>query len=180
MPHPLHILASGDDDLVKLAIFAVIGVFWVIGHLASWLKKAGTNPNARAMPRQAVTPPAIPALKQALKSAPPRLVPKVPPARLRPQQRQAAFAKRPGPPPLPPGARRPQPAYPQVPQQPPVAQVSRPAPAPRPAAPVDSVPAARPAFAASLNHWLQPDTLQKQFIITEIFQPPLGLRDLGS
>jgi len=40
-----------------------------------------------------------------------------------------------------------------------------------------SVQSPRPAFAASLNRWLKPNTLQKQFVITEIFQPPLGLRD---
>ena len=182
MPHPLHILAaSADEDLVKIVIFVIIGIFWAIGHLASWIKKAGTKPNVRPAPRPPVRPPAIPALKQALQSAPPRAVAKTPPARLKLQQRQAAFPKRPVPPPLPPGARIAPPAYAQIPQPPLIALVPRPAPAPAPrtAAPaVASVQAARPvAFAASLNRWLQPNTLQKQFVITEIFQPPLALRD---
>lgn len=31
--------------------------------------------------------------------------------------------------------------------------------------------------AAALNGWLRPETLRKQFILTEILQPPLALRD---
>ena len=38
--------------------------------------------------------------------------------------------------------------------------------------------AAKPAVdAQALASWLRPATLQKQFILTEILQPPLALRD---
>ena len=41
-----------------------------------------------------------------------------------------------------------------------------------------AITAHRPASvnAAVINRWLTPSTLQKQFILTEIFQPPLALR----
>ena len=47
-----------------------------------------------------------------------------------------------------------------------------------------AVAAARPqaapgqrASATTVSRWLNPTTLRQQFILTEIFQPPLGLRD---
>jgi hypothetical protein len=49
-------------------------------------------------------------------------------------------------------------------------QKTSPTPAPQP-------PAVKPsATAQTLNRWLNPTTLRQQFIITEIFQPPLALR----
>jgi len=182
MLHPLHIIAAtSDENFGKLVIFGIIAIIWAIGHFANWVKNAGAKPNVRPQPRPPVVPPAIPALKQALRSAPARPVGKlVAPARLMPQQRQAVFSKRPVPPPLPPRARvlRQAPAF--VPQPVQAPQAPRPAPAPRAPAPAPAMPSVqspRPAFAASLNRWLKPNTLQKQFVITEIFQPPLGLRD---
>ena len=50
--------------------------------------------------------------------------------------------------------------------------VSEARPAARPAAPA-------PADAAALSRWLNPGTLRSQFILTEILQPPLALRDPG-
>jgi hypothetical protein len=42
---------------------------------------------------------------------------------------------------------------------------------------VSATRTARPAVdAAALANWLRPATLQKQFMLTEILQPPLGLR----
>jgi hypothetical protein len=44
-----------------------------------------------------------------------------------------------------------------------------------------SAPAARPASpqvdAAALARWLQPATLRHQFMLTEVLQPPLALRE---
>jgi hypothetical protein len=69
----------------------------------------------------------------------------------------------------------------------------RPAPPPMPAAPVpvtivQEISAAAPAAHAStrqaphaaradLRHWLTPAVLQRQFILTEVLQPPLALRE---
>lgn len=38
-------------------------------------------------------------------------------------------------------------------------------------------PAGQRASAPALSRWLNPATLRQQFILTEIFQPPLALRD---
>jgi hypothetical protein len=39
-------------------------------------------------------------------------------------------------------------------------------------------PVVRPAITAtSINRWATPDTLRQQFILTEIFQPPLAMRE---
>ncbi|HTL28925.1 MAG TPA: hypothetical protein VL282_06890, partial [Tepidisphaeraceae bacterium] len=38
-------------------------------------------------------------------------------------------------------------------------------------------PAARGANALALHQWLTPQTMRRQFILTEILQPPLALRD---
>ncbi|MEA2710355.1 MAG: hypothetical protein QOF78_2956 [Phycisphaerales bacterium] len=37
-------------------------------------------------------------------------------------------------------------------------------------------PAAKSATAPTISRWLQPATLRQQFILTEVFQPPLGMR----
>jgi hypothetical protein len=49
----------------------------------------------------------------------------------------------------------------------------------QPAPPVQERPAAAGARAdaVALSRWLRPTTLKQQFILTELFQPPLALRD---
>ncbi|HUB27318.1 MAG TPA: hypothetical protein VL992_17975 [Tepidisphaeraceae bacterium] len=109
-------------------------------------------------------------------------------AKVAPPTRPAA-ARRPAAAPRPPAARRPVP--PAVGRRGPMA-APRPAPptfAPRPAAapapPQVAPPMARPAAAVSalsvdavaLRRWLNAGTLRKQFILTEIFQPPVALRE---
>jgi hypothetical protein len=73
--------------------------------------------------------------------------------------------------------RPPQPALVQAAQE----VQSAPTPMPRqPAAPQQSRPTATAApasvNAATIRRWATPSILQKQFILTEIFQPPLALR----
>ena len=53
--------------------------------------------------------------------------------------------------------------------------VQRPAPA-VPAIATPAAPAA-PADARVIARWLNPSTLRRQFMLTEIFQPPVALRD---
>jgi hypothetical protein len=44
--------------------------------------------------------------------------------------------------------------------------------------PMAARPVARPAIAApAIKRWATPATLRQQFILTEIFQPPLALRE---
>jgi hypothetical protein len=48
------------------------------------------------------------------------------------------------------------------------------------AAPAKAPPTARkipPVIATNLHNWLSPAVLQRQFILTEILQPPLALRE---
>jgi hypothetical protein len=181
MSHPLHILAS-DNGTEKAIGYAVVLGFWLLWSLASWLKKVTSGSTSRPVPRPPSLPSdarrPIPALKQALQSRPPQGRPfgqKTAPPRLKPQQRPA-FSARPVPPPLPTARlaqqpRGPQPPAPRGPQPPP------PPRAPASIAPPVSAQPTRQSFAASLNRWLQPSTLRTQFILTEILQPPLGLRE---
>jgi hypothetical protein len=71
------------------------------------------------------------------------------------------------------GARRGPPALPAKPVTAQVAKAATPAPVTAPAAakPVASVDA------KLLSRWLRPQTLRTQFILTEIFQPPVALRE---
>jgi hypothetical protein len=108
------------------------------------------------------------------------------PAAAKPAPRRPANAPRPLPParPLPPQQPR-KPKRQKQAQQPAaapvmartVAAVARAAQA----AEVPPLPVARPAQAtakaAALSKWLTPNTLRSQFILTEILQPPLALRD---
>ena len=55
-----------------------------------------------------------------------------------------------------------------------VRQVLSPPPAPAAHASTRQAPA---AARADLRHWLTPSVLQRQFILTEVLQPPLALRE---
>ena len=44
-------------------------------------------------------------------------------------------------------------------------------------APVDSVVEMSVRFSPAISRWLKPATLRQQFILTEVFQPPLGMRE---
>lgn len=53
---------------------------------------------------------------------------------------------------------------------------------PQPLATVMAIPSTpqlpvKPSAANSIHKWLQPEKLRRQFILTEIFQPPLALRE---
>jgi hypothetical protein len=89
---------------------------------------------------------------------------------------------RPAPPRPPPAVRRPVPAS-RPPQRGPVIapKVAPPTFTPRPAPPspiTSPAVVASPAVdAAALRRWLKPGTLRAQFMLTEILQPPVGLRE---
>jgi len=87
------------------------------------------------------------------------------------------------PPPLrrPPMTGRQQPPMRIVPAEAPprqVLQVAAPT-ALRPAVPPAAPPPPLSVSAASLRRWLRPEVMRNQFILTEIFQPPLALRPPG-
>jgi len=64
----------------------------------------------------------------------------------------------------------------EAPELPPLPSAPRPIDAPPTSR--EKAPAAT-ANAAALSRWLTPETLRSQFILTEILQPPLALRELG-
>jgi hypothetical protein len=81
-----------------------------------------------------------------------------------------------------PVAKRPKPRV--IPQEPAAAlilQEDRPtlaAPAAPPARSPSKQQSATPRITAgTISRWLRPQTLNQQFVLTEIFQPPLALRD---
>jgi len=115
------------------------------------------------------------------------LPPTLQPQPSRPQQRPMP-QRRPAPPPIPRATRSPVPASRRsgaTPFNAPAPAISQQQPPPlppnSPAAPVASpTSAARAGIAvdaAVIARWAQPNKLRQQFILTEIFQPPLALRE---
>jgi hypothetical protein len=182
----LHILGRGDDDWTKVVGGLIFVAFWAISAISQWAnkqKKAGEEARRREVIRQQFqsqeqpTPPQVQVNRPVQISEgiarrfpevlrPPRPVARKPvPIPQRPKARRAA------PPPLPRTVIR-QPAPP-VPMQQPVPV--------QPARSVLDQPPTRPlpsgAGAPAIAKWLSPKTLRQQFILTEIFQPPLALRE---
>jgi len=164
MTHFPFILAD-DDNIGKIVGFVIIAVIWGIGALSSVLKKATKTATRPTAYRPVVGPPIAPkaqAIQPARRAAP------VP-------QRKATPVRRPSPVPAA--------AVQQRPQAAPVARRQPPA-APSPImAPVVVRHVVGTANSAAIRRWLQPDSLRKQFILTELLQPPIGLRaprDLGT
>jgi hypothetical protein len=197
-----YILAQSDEGgIVKFIIAAAFIVITILGQWASSVQKKKEQERRRrvresiestgtpATQRPAPIPP--PSRQQAtVQQGPLRRVPPPQPARPSPQQRPrpipqpprriAQPQRRAGPPPIPPRMQ---------PQVVPLGQATYQAPArastesrdviTTPARPSTS-PARRPTTAASafsLNAWLKPATLRNQFILTEVFQPPVALRE---
>jgi hypothetical protein len=152
------LLGATESDYTKIAF----GVVFVL----IWLASMATGALAKREQRK----------RRELEMSRQRPAPKAPP------QRPAA---RPTPPKL---ARRPQmprrPGKLPVQAPPPPVPVAAPVPA-EPAYQVTSVPptrSSRGAAAASvsapaLRAWMRPATLRQQFILTEIFQPPISMRE---
>jgi hypothetical protein len=206
-------LADSDvawDKLVPIGIFAVI---WVVGAIASAVKKASqqtTRITPAPPPANAPTRIALPVARQGQNELANQSAIARKQAALR--QKQAALRQKriltrldPGAPAIvqqaeslaaifgpPPAAQRnpPEPA-PQIVVSPPVAKLSaiesrtveamRVSDARAATSLSGDTPAAAPAggprvTSKALAAWLRPPTLRDQFILTEIFQPPLALR----
>lgn len=196
------LLSTSVADVTGLVIFFV--VVWVIGvisKMANKFKQQATQRTTQPPPHttQQPVPPKNHLISALLRDAitdyqqeqhqqqmpqPPQLPPEAREAAVR--QRQASIAHRPVA----------QPMRESVPTQRPQRRVKRPkavppqAPAPVPAAsvpvmlsrPAPAAPAAhRPqtpgVHADALRQWLRPATLRQQFILTEILQKPLSMRE---
>jgi hypothetical protein len=190
-----YILADSDVNWPKIIFGIIFVIIWGISALVSWINKlqqeakrrqvreqlersAGRMPQQqqRQQPRQPVR------IAEGLAQRfPDVLLPPAPmPPPPLPQQR------RPMPPPrlpVPPKPVRRAPKQPRrampVPAAEPVLEEDVPLTPMAPQSPIVSpTRAARPAVdAQALATWLRPATLQKQFMLTEILQPPLALRD---
>jgi hypothetical protein len=113
--------------------------------------------------------PVKPVLPQQL---PPRQIPAAPPKPA--VMRKTPPPRRPVRRPIPPGVAIAQPIVTNVrPAPPQVATVARPIQS-RTATPTTAAPT---QSAAAIRKWLSPATLRNQFLLTEILQPPLALRD---
>lgn len=171
MSHNFHILADGAD-YGKLIGFVVFAIIWGISGLASLAKKlAEQNANAQRKANEGIQ-------RQMMAAAPPAR----PPAIVRPALTRAA---------VPPTRQRP---VVKVALPPPLAaqagrarQIVAPAPPASQSTPLSvSAPATQPAMpglprssAASrrVAQLLTPAGLRQQFILTEIIQPPVSLRE---
>ena len=205
MPHLPYIAET--DDVVKFMFGIIAVVIWVLATLASATKKQNEQKRQEreamdrarqdaagsswSMPVPPVQPPAM---------SGPRVSP-------RPQRQRQPAVRRPLPPPLvrggampaphravplpplPPGGRQKkssrgrQPRPPAVPLAPPVEPALGRAPLSPDAGTASAAPAGRgeaarpPVGAVAIARWLTPQTLRSQFILTEILQPPVALRD---
>jgi hypothetical protein len=195
-----HILADSEDVPVKLIIFLIVLVWWGISALAKMIKGSSAAQKERlrqvreAIERSQQTGRSQQTARQQpqqyapAKRPPVQLAPgvarRVPPL-VRPKQRRASARV-----PVPTGPRpatnynamaqakpRPAQAPPPLPAQAPAQVQTKFAAQSAPSAPIST--SRRPATvgALAINKWLKPATLRQQFILTELFQPPLALRE---
>lgn len=173
-----YILA--DSNGFKLIGFVLLLIIWGIGSLVSAANKAKEQAKRRQMllRMQGQTPPSPP--------QPPVQPPQTRGAQPAAQMRVASATA------LPPLAHIARPAAAPVnrpvharpaaavrpPQAaPPAARIAMPAqPEPAPVRPAAAAPFPSRATAPAIARWLKPQTLRTQYILTEILQPPLGLR----
>ena len=140
------------DQLIEMLIQVIIDLF------------RGSGKTTQAPPQ--IPPPRLPSRPVAKQPVPQRRSP-------------APTAQRPAPRPVQPQAART--AARQAPRPPQPAPVQRVAPvAPAPAAQTAAPSVKHPSVAvdaAALRRWLKPRVLRDQFILSEVFQPPIALRD---
>ncbi len=185
------ILAETEINLPKILFGLIFLTIWVISGIVSALNKRQQEARRRQVreelersaqraPRQPqVRPP--PPIAEGLRQRFPDVL--LPPAPLPlPQQPRRSAPRQPVPPPP---ARRTAKTRQQQQQQriaapplpPPLKEVAA---APMRIEPITPVAPARPkpaVDAAALAKWMNPSTLRQQFMLTEILQPPLALRD---
>jgi hypothetical protein len=166
MTGPPSFILAESDPAVKLIFFAIVIGFWIVGAIIKSVKHVAEQ--QKLQERMRTVNRGAPARQPQLAPEIARRLPPVMPARPQPPARQAklkAKAKRPA------------------------RQVSQPAPVAVPQVPSGAVAtnvfaekreptASLPQSQALLiGRLLQPDTLRQQFVLMEILQPPLALRE---
>jgi len=171
-----YILAEGDQNELRFVVIALVVIFWIIGAVAKAAKRFAEQQKLRQNldPRQREE---IARRLEAMKQMPRRGVP-VPPRR----QLAPEIALRVPPATFPvrvPIGRKPKRA-PSTPAPPPIL-VGQVAPQIQKVIQETVAPITRGssagANASTVHTLLRPGTLKQQFILTEIFQPPLALRE---
>src|SRR5579884_3023190 len=176
---PSIILSASDDHVItKLIPFIFIMVIWGISAVASAVKKAQEESRRRQMRAK---------LTSVQRPVPVRPVAVIPAPRTTARAKVVSRL-----------SARPKAAPKRLPAarsvaavRPPVqSPAAPPAPPAKPARPATTLreSSAQPAAqrkvaavsAAGLSRWLRPATLRQQFILTEILQPPLSIRDTHS
>jgi Na+-transporting methylmalonyl-CoA/oxaloacetate decarboxylase gamma subunit len=175
---PAQLLA--DTDPMKLISGLIVIAFWIIGALITAATKKKENAQrqqtrehleavARARGRVASTPQPVPPPVPGY--SPPPLAEgvrmRVPDRLVRPLAKKPKQAK-----PTPPPRVAPKRVVSQVPIEEEVSHRTTTDVPPPSARPQPAVVAA-----AAIHRWLRPQTLRQQFIVTELLQPPLSLRE---
>jgi len=158
-------LILADSVGLKLVPFVIFLIIWGLGSLASVVNKAKEEAKRREALSRMARGTAVTSPPRPIASAAPRRVAST--ASLPPLSHIARPAAAP--------ARRAAQVRP-APQPQPAARKPAPAarPEPPPARPVTT--ASTRATAPAIRRWLNPATLRSQYILTELLQPPLGLR----
>ena len=167
-----NILAAGNEtDIPRILIGAVFVLIWLASQAMSVLAKRTEEARQRRLREQVGMPQQSPATVPqgpVQRSAPRAPVAKRIPQRVPKQQHTPAKA----PPALPSAAKKT--FNPAAPIESTATAARQPTPL---ASPSSSERAPVSANATALRAWLQPMKLRQQFILTEVLQPPLALRD---
>jgi hypothetical protein len=199
-PAAIILAAKGDDfDVGKIIFFVIAAIIWGVGALASSLNKqkeqARRRQVAESLTRTTSGPPPIPippAVRVGSRVQPriPRPAPPRPvPPRIQPPRPVQQVPRMVAPPPPRQPKKASRRAGPRVPLPAPVPLETL---VPLPESPAEpsvvgreiratdrSIPrqsAGAAVNAAALNRWLAPATLRTQFILTEVLQPPVAMR----
>lgn len=165
-------LADSDNGAGKIIGAVIFLAIWAVSAIGSWIKKQQEKQKQGhvQIPELPSRPEGMPTTRKGRSTS------------QRPSASGASRSRPPRIPPIPQRQRQPQiditPDTPRTPiaaPLPSVRQDARPAAA-NPQAPATSRP--QPSLSApAIAGWLKPRTLRQQFILTEIFQPPIALRD---
>ncbi len=191
-PHFHPILADSDELPVRAIFFVIVLIIWGIKALAGLAGKASQREKERLRAvRQSIEasqrlgqipPPPVQSTRNPARAPvvlAPEIARRVPPPRIsrapakqKPARPVAtnynAMAQAP---------RRPNPAPPPLPPKQPALEQAILLPEPAPQAAIIAVRKPATVGAVAIKRWLRPATLKQQYILTELFQPPLSLRD---
>jgi hypothetical protein len=180
------ILADTESNVIRVLFVVVFLVIWAVSALMSMLAKKKEQERRERVRREIELGRSMPPMQQQMPGQRP---PMRPPPQM-PRQQQAPRPQQQAPRPAPARAQQ-QPPKKRFPVKTPVTRRT-PTPAVtqeyRPAeiaaqverAPIITAPPVRRTIAptaAALSAWLRPSTLRQQFILTEVLQPPLAMRE---